>query len=229
VFMLPFYFVVLTVFVLVLAKRIPFKKLLKWPLVFAFIGVITPLALMKTTFGEVNISQVSGKTYKNYLLAQVLVKTENIERNEAVLHANDFNQSELKKYSYLHADLILFQFLENLRENIQSDSFIQDYIHPSVNEKPAIVMRYFNQWTLYFHLFILLFGLVFFIVKTKRETIDLIIPFAFLWLLLEYYVFVTGISFAQRDRLVIGALPLLIFFLMVFTNELMKIRQKKQG
>ena len=221
VFSYPFYFCIFLIVAFLVFKKIIFKTLLLWPIVIGISLIITQLFVVKSTFGEYSISTISGKTYKNYLLSQVISEKEALDRTASVLKANQMNNEEIVTYSSDNSGLLFSSFFGNLQENIQAHSYVEDYNTPAVNAAPARFMLIYNKATLLVHLFILVFGAMFFVIQIRKKSFDLVIVLGLFWTLLLYYIFVTGISFDQRDRLVMAALPLWIFFFMVFSNYIL--------
>jgi hypothetical protein len=216
VFINSFYICLVLVLLHLLFKKVSFNQLLKWPIVVAFVGIIVQMFVLKAVVGEYGISEISGKTYKSYLLTQAIMNTEEITKEEAKEKAYDMNPEEIVTYSMENFGCLSTLFFDNLRTNIRSDSFVQDYNHGENNRIPAKIMQNYNRTSYYIYIFILLFGVYYFLSRMKKYSFFSAIALAMIWVVLLYYVFVTGISFDQRDRLVIGVLPLWIYFFIVF-------------
>jgi hypothetical protein len=220
VFLPPFYFCSFLVIILVLLKRIEIKGILKWPIAIVFILLISQLMIMKTIYNEATISKISDKTYRNYLLSQVIMVKENVTRDQAIEISNRMNKVEIYNFSIHNYTVLGSEFLGNLKRNIQADSFIVDYNNTSKNAIPGLIMKWYNLISLYVYMYVIFIGCIYFLFQRRFQFAENDVILVFFWGLSIYYVFVTGISYDQRDRLVIGALPLMIFLFITFSNFL---------
>jgi hypothetical protein len=228
VFFYPFLLFIFLAFFQVIRKKMTFKEFRKLPLLIALLALCAQYAIMYANFHVLKISFISEITYKNYLLSQVIMEESKVDRVQAIALAKEMSAKELSTYSVDHFGQLMFYFLKNLRENIQSDPFFQSYSDESVNGFHTEIMKFYNKTSLYIQLFILFAG-AYLVLNRKKITSPMIHgTFVLLWLLLFYYIFVTGISFDQRDRLVMGALPLWIFFLLAILHTLLPFIRKKR-
>lgn len=221
-FFLPFLFilgVITPVFYWQSYFQSPVKVMTLLLILLPLIGQIT---IMKVKYDSFSVSNISERTFTRYILAKGIQKIENIEdRNEAIVKAESFSTMEKKKYFMDHIRVYNSIFWSTIEENIKAESIFLRYPAGYENHNLAKKMKSMNENYYSIHLlFLPLSVILFFLFLYKKKRAEAIVLFS-VYSLCAYYIFVSGISFFQGDRLVIAVITLWIFvYLFVIHNYL---------
>jgi len=218
VFQIPFFIVLIYFCYLLLKQKINVTRRMKIAIATCLLCVFSQMYIVKIHTNEFSVSLIGNRTLNHYLIAQSVSETMDLPRMDAI----DFietKESSWKMYYILHNPGSVSRFFfKNLLENIQADSFIQDYYDSEINKGFSFWMKGYNKTSLFIFFFILIMTFVSYgSLILKKKTVQPVIILA-LVALLVYLIMVTGISNSQRDRLVLTALPLWIFLFVYYLN-----------
>jgi len=112
--------------------------------------------------------------------------------------------------------------------NIRSEANYLKTSDKNQNEFYNEIMKAMNKVYFILHaLFILIFVVVFFYLLKGKKHVKMIVLIG-MSALFYYYIFTTGISFYQGDRLVIGVLGVWIIFYMFLLDNLIQLFRKEK-
>jgi hypothetical protein len=162
------------------------------------------LLLSTIAVGKPTISTIGSYTFKNYLVADVYLRTEGTEWRETTALIEDWNMQQQLSYLWDHQRMTLLTVRSHLIDsNLLTGSF---YALGEGNILKEFSIN-LNVFAAYVHLLMLPLVLYYLLstkYKENKETIALLyICFVLQWL-------TSGISTGQEDRLMITALPLWI-------------------
>ena len=218
VFTIPFFLSLLLLVIHILRKKVFVKDLRRIALSVGIGVVLFQMILMRIHSGEFGISQIGEKTLKNYLIAQTIAETENITRQDALDYVADMEVSDVRETISQHPGTVFQLFTQNLLDNVQADSYLENYRIEENDKIQADFMRTYNSNILFLLCFIVVAGLVQLLMKFKTLGHEQFAVY-FLLILLLYLTLVTGVAFDQRDRLMLPALPLWIFLWFFYLKE----------
>ena len=222
VFFLPLLFIlgiITPVFYWRAYLKTPAKLMTLLLILLPLIGQIT---IMKVKYDSFSVSNISERTFTRYILTKGIQKIENIEdRNEAIVKAESFSTKEKKKYFMDNIGVYNSIFWSTIEENVKAESIFLRYPAGYENHNLAKKMKSMNNNYYIIHLiFLPLSVILFFLFLYRKKYSEAIVLFS-VYGLCAYYVFVSGISFFQGDRLVIAVITLWIFvYLFVIHNYL---------
>lgn len=192
-------------------------------LLLILLPLLVQITIMHVKYDSVSVSNISERTFTRYLLTKGIQEIENIDnRNEAIEMAESFTAEEKKKYFISHFSVFHSIFWKNIEENIKSKSTFLSYPVGYENYSLATKMKIMNKVYYFIHLLFLPLCLFLFVILLyKKMNTDAIILFC-LYGLCGYYIFVSGISFYQGDRLVISVISVWIFVYLFVINNYIK-------
>jgi hypothetical protein len=162
------------------------------------------LLLSFVATGKPTISNIGGYTFKNYLVADVYLRTEGTEWRETMALIEDWNLRQQLTYLWDHQRMTLLTIRSHLIDsNLLTGSFFTLGAGNRMKEF-AINM---NAFAAYIHLLMLPFVLYYLFSSKYRENKETI---ALLYLCFVLQFLTSGISTGQEDRLLITSLPLWI-------------------
>lgn len=215
VFLVPFLAVLVLFIGLHLKNRYKLKMKTIIPVALALGMVLFQFSIMKTRTGDYTISKIGDITLKNYIAAQVISETIDLNRPESLDYIEDWRGDQVKELLVDEMWVTLDIFLGNVRNNIQSDPLPMDYYNPEINDEVATLMVIYNYLLYYILIMIGLLAIIYFALRRKGS----FFPKTYLIILLLFYlVFVTGIAYGQRDRLMLPVAPIWIFILMFYLS-----------
>lgn len=231
VFTIPFYVLLVLIVILLIAKKIKFPSWLKIPFILVLSGFVIQFSIVSFNCNKVSFSLIGEKTYREYFMVQVLMETDGLKRDEALVAIRQMEKDEIKSLAVNNFKIAVNIFFDNVIENIQSRSYIENFINPQINKSPAKFMKWYNWLNLYFYLFIFVIGFFFVLNYLRSKDSDRFVSLSALLFLALYMLLVTGIAFDQRDRLIITTLPLWIFLILFLVNllTLKKVKPMNQA
>jgi hypothetical protein len=162
------------------------------------------LLLSTIAVGKPTISTIGSYTFKNYLVADVYLRTEGTEWRETMALIEDWNMQQQVSYLWDHQRMTLLAIRSHLIDsNLLTGSFYA-LGEGNILKEFSINM---NIFAAYLHLLMLplvLYYLLSHKYKEHKETIALL----YICFVLQFLT--SGISAGQEDRLMITALPLWI-------------------
>lgn len=217
-----FYPTILCLIIVLFAYRktyLQFPKRLIYPLL-----VIAPILLQMTIVyslhGSFKISKIGGITFKYYYLAQCVREVEGMTEEESINFVESMDSEQYKDYILANKGVFARQYAENVVLNMKAEPvFIgEEYVKKS--EIAFGYMKFYNLFGLLVNvlgcvLMAFLFLRAFF--KRNRE---IWIPLISIGGLLCYFLFATGLSFWQGDRLVLPAIALWVPLYAVLFHQL---------
>lgn len=185
-------------------KRLIFPLLVIVPLFFQ-------MTLVQWRHGSFQVSQIAGITFENYYFAQCVRSIEGVEdEQESKEFVAGLSSNERKDYMLLHKGTFVKQFAENVVLNIKgAPDLLTDRYIKRFNGAYTF-MEFYNLGALIVNVlgtFVLIF--VFLKAFFKRNK-DRWVPLFIIGGLLSYFLFTTGLSFWQGDRLTLPAVALWI-------------------
>lgn len=196
------------------------------------VPILLQMTLVQMRHGSFTVSKIGGLTFTNYYFSQCVRNIEAIEDNqESIAFSEALTSDEKQAYILEHKGVFMVQFIENIVLNIKADPSFLDTKWSKQPESGFVFMRAYNGLSLIAHLLgSALFGLFFLISFFKRNK-QMWIPLFCIGGLSSYYLFTTGLSFWQGDRLVLPTMALWIplyaaLFTSVATKLLMRLKRK---
>ncbi|MBL1279604.1 MAG: hypothetical protein COA33_005005 [Fluviicola sp.] len=227
-FFYPFIFVLVVLLPLFYLKKYINNPKKLFLLILIISPVITQVSVMKLKYDEVTVSQIGAKTFKSYVYAQGLEEIKGLEHKEALTMANQETNSEIKSFFFDNFSTYALLFSDNIMSNIRSEANYLKTSDKNQNEFYNEIMKAMNKVYFILHaLFILIFVVVFFYLLKGKKHVKMIVLIG-MSALFYYYIFTTGISFYQGDRLVIGVLGVWIIFYMFLLDNLIQLFRKEK-
>ncbi len=162
------------------------------------------LLLTTIAVGKPTLSTIGGYTFKNYLVADVYLRTEGTEWRQTMDLIKDWNLQQQLTYLWQHQRMTLLTFRSHL---IDSNLWVGSFFTLGDGNRMAGLAFSLNAVSAYIHLLMLPVVLYYLLSKRyqdHKETIALL----YICFLLQFLA--NGISTGQDDRLMITALPLWI-------------------
>lgn len=189
--------------------RLSPKKLL-FPLLI-IVPILLQMIFVQVKHGSFAVSTIAGVTFKNYYFAQCVRGIEKTEDEQSSIQfVNEMNSEERLNYMLDNKGVFVVQFAENLILNIKADPVFLESDFVKKSKTSYSFMQLYNLFSLLVIvigtiLLVLLFLFAFF--KRNKE---MWIPLFCIGGLSSYYLFTTGLSFWQGDRLVLTSIALWI-------------------
>lgn len=162
------------------------------------------LLLSAIAVGKPTISTIGSYTFKNYLVADVYLRTEGTEWRETMKLIEGWDQGQQLNYLWNHQRMTLLTVRSHLIDsNLLTGSFYA-LGEGNVLKEFSISM---NNVAAYFHLLMLPL-LLYYLLSTKHKEDKETIALLYLCFLLQFLT--SGISTGQEDRLMITSLPVWI-------------------
>jgi hypothetical protein len=221
VFLYPFITLLIILIIFLLRKKLKVKAFQSAGVLLVSCLILGQCFIVKANYGSFKVSLIGEKTVKNYLIAQTYQHREQVLRESSLERVNRMDKSELILFVRQNFKLTLRMYLFNIMDNIRADSYVENFKNPEVNRIPADYMHAYNR-VLFFVLIALALIIpvqLIFLLRLDPKTARLIL---IVYLLFIYMVLISGIAFAQRDRLIITTLPIWIY-LFAGTLNLKKI------
>lgn len=224
VFFLPLVFIlgiITPVFYWRAYLKTPAKLMTLLLILLPLIGQIT---IMKVKYDSFSVSNISERTFTRYILTKGIQEIENIEdRNDAIEMAESLSAEEKKAYFVSHLGVYNAIFWSTIEENVKAESTFLRYPAGFENHNLAKKMKSMNDNYFIIHLiFLPLSVILFFLFLYTKKHSEAIVLFS-VYGLCAYYIFVSGISFFQGDRLVIAVITLWIFLYLFVVHSYLKL------
>lgn len=206
------FLILLMLYVLFQYRETPRLRQAGW-LTLLLLPIWIQLILSAIAIGRPTLSSIGSYTFKNYLVADVYLRTEGTEWREATALIEDWDLRQQLSYLWTNQRVTLLTVRDHLIDsNLLSGSFFALGEGNRMKEFSTTM----NVVAAYIHLLMLPLVLYYFLSKKyheNKETIALLYACFFLqWL-------TSGISTGQDDRLMITALPLwIVAYLSVLTG-----------
>jgi hypothetical protein len=220
----PLFFPMVLVLVLGVAPLFHFRKYVARPqqlvvLLLVLAPLLFQMGWMKAKHDSFSVSQISSRTFKEYLLAQTISNEEGIPLEMAIEQARTFTPAEVRGYTLSSKGPMLDQFWQNVNENTTSISTL--LLYPPGHEHPALAAAMGTMNTRYMvaHKFFLLPMLALLALHlVRRAASNRILQLVVAGTLTYFILFTSGISAYQGDRLTLPALPLFLFLYAMVIN-----------
>jgi hypothetical protein len=183
------------------------------------------LLLSFIAIGKPTISTISGYTFKNYLVADVYLRTEGTEWRETMALIEDWDLGQQFRYLWEHQRMTLLTFRSHL---VDSNLLVGSFFTLGEGNRMREFAINMNAFAAYLHLLMLPLVLYYLLSpqykpsgpadSDNKETIALL----YLCFVLQFLT--SGISAGQEDRLLITALPLWIIAYLAVLKGLMTVR-----
>ena len=229
----PTFTIPLLILLLIVFPIFYLRKYLKNPVKFLklsliLLPLIIQLSIIKTKYGEVKVSLIGSNTLREYIIPQGIEKIEEISFEEAKIKSRAFNQKE--QFDYLSSHIVTYTglFFTNIRDNLKgSPTFLlypKGYEHKQMAKFETKYNRVFLVLNILFTALIISLLILLFKNRDISSFVFLFSSFS----LLQYYIFVTGISFWQGDRLTLPAIAICACIFPITVFYYLKIfRQRK--
>jgi hypothetical protein len=186
------------------------------PFIAVFI-VSIQLMIMKVNFNVYSISKISEITYKKYLFSQFISNKYSIDRKNADKKIDQLSNKEIQQISKDNFQTLFSNFRDNLKNNIISPSYFETNRTAKNYPRSSLFMINYNFYSYKSHILVfiscvLILFFQFYRKLFKKEENEFWILFT-IFSICTYYIVVTGISFYQLDRLVLGCIPLWLFLI----------------
>ncbi len=172
---------------------------------------------MKVNFNVYSISNISEITYKRYLFSQFISNKYSIDRKNADRKIDQLSNREIQQISKDNFQTLFSNFRDNLKNNIISPSYFETNRTAKNYPRSSLFMTNYNFYSYKSHILVfiscvLILFFQFYRKLFKKEENEFWILFT-IFSICTYYIVVTGISFYQLDRLVLGCIPLWLFLI----------------
>jgi hypothetical protein len=162
------------------------------------------LLLTTVAVGKPTLSTIGSYTFKNYLVADVYLRTEGTQWRETMVLIEDWDLKQQLTYLWGHQRMTLLTVRSHLiDENLWVGSF---FTLGEGNRTKEFVFT-LNAVSAYIHLLMLPLVLYYLLSKRYQENKEIIV---LLYICFALQFLTNGISAGQDDRLMITALPLWI-------------------
>jgi hypothetical protein len=176
------------------------------------------LLLSFVSTGKPTISNIGGYTFKNYLVADVYLRTEGTEWRETMALIEAWNLRQQLTYLWDHQRMTLLTIRSHLIDsNLLTGSF---FTLGDGNRMKEFAIN-MNAVAAYIHLLMLPLVLYYLLSSKYMENMETI---ALLYLCFVLQFLTSGISTGQEDRLLITSLPLWIVAYLSVLNGIMTTR-----
>lgn len=162
------------------------------------------LLLTTIALGKPTLSTIGGYTFKNYLVADVYLRTEGTEWRETTKLIEDWDLRQQLGYLWDHQRMTLLTLRSHL---IDSNLWVGSFFTLGEGNRLKEFAFSLNAVSAYLHLLMLPLVLYYLLSTKYREHKETI---ALLYLCFALQFLTSGISAGQDDRLLITALPLWI-------------------
>ena len=197
------FLIMLVIYLLVKEKELSKPRRLGW-VALLLLPIWIQLLLSFIAVGKPTLSTIGGYTFKNYLVADVYLRTEGTEWRETMELIKDWDLQQQVSYLWDHQRLTLLTFRNHLIDsNLLTGSF---YALGESNRMKDFSIT-MNQVSAYLHLLMLPLVL-YYLLSRKYSDNKEAIALLYMCFLLQFLT--SGISTGQDDRLLITALPLWI-------------------
>jgi hypothetical protein len=153
--------------------------------------------------GRPALSRIGGYTFKNYLVADVYLRSEGTEWRETTQLIEDWDLQQQLTYLWQHRRATLLTVRTHLIDNLWTGSF---YTLGEGNRMKGFALSV-NATSAYLHLLMLPLVIYYLLSAKYRENREII---ALLYVCFVLQFLTNGISTGQEDRLIMTALPLWI-------------------
>jgi hypothetical protein len=214
------FLILLIVYFVIKNNRLKSKLKTAGSLTLLLIPIWLQLILSLSVIGKPTISSIGGYTFKNYLVADVYLRTEGTEWRETMALIEDWDLRQQLDYLRNHKTTTLITLRSHLIDaNLWTGSL---FTRGEDNRMDGFAIT-MNAFAVYLHLLMLPFVIYYFLsgpYAPNKTTIALLYScFVVQWL-------TSGISTGQEDRLLVTALPLWITAYLLVIWGLMKTRSQ---
>ncbi|MBK8612317.1 MAG: hypothetical protein IPN85_02340 [Flavobacteriales bacterium] len=195
-------------------------------LVLTLLPVVPQLVIMRTKHDHLGISTVGESAFRNYLFAEGYGKVNGLSFSNARVAVQDLSGSEMRRFLGEHARTFIGLYGTHLERNIYrpdgvSLELVPKYEHP----RARLFMMRTNKVYTVLHVLAFLPCSWLFIMMIRRGDKG----HAVLWgmaMVVTWFILLTcGISFWQRDRLVVPVVPVFLILYMITVDALLPFRR----
>lgn len=181
-----------------------FKPILTLAII--LLPLVIQIGIVKQKYGQAKVSLISDITLTQYLLAQGIEQIQGTSRIESIEKANAMSDDEQRTYLLTHKWQYVKLFATNLKNNVSGNPNFLYTPKGVAHHKMGQFMKWYNRVAVRLHILLLLPTLILFIAFIKKKNYEELIILLMIGGVSIYYMFVTGISFWQGDRLVLPAI-----------------------
>lgn len=209
-------------FILVAHRKyyLQMPKKLVYPLLI-ILPILLQMTLVQVRHGDFTVSKIGGITFKDYYFAQCVREIENIDDEQ---ESKDFvykmNSEQRLDYVIEHKGAFAAQFVENIVLNVKSDPIFLENEVVKTSSPAYVFMQKYNLFGLLINAFGFVILAVLFLWAFFKRKKEIWIPLLCTGGLLSYFLFATGLSFWQGDRLVLPAIALWVPLYAVLFHQL---------
>jgi hypothetical protein len=192
--------------VLIAGLLMHFKQLMQVKFVGMFLLALAPmfiqLTVFKQKFNSYQISRIDSYTFRNYLLAQTVAKTEGISLDDSRKTVKEWTDLQARSFVMEHSQSMAGNYFDNLWQNMSARANF--FFYPEGMESPGLgnTMNVINKIVSLFHL-LFFFPVIVLILKLRNTEPGTVILLLSGYLSFLYILLTSGISFWEGDRLVI--------------------------
>ena len=228
-----YYPTLFTLVILLFAYRKQYRlnpKKLIYP-VLIVVPILLQMTLVQVRHGSFTVSKIGGLTFTNYYFSQCVQKIEGLEDNQtAIAFSETMNSDQKRDYMLAHKGVFGVQFIENIVLNVKAGP---SFLVMEPKQKPPSAYAYMHDYNLLSLLIHLvgsaLLALLFLMAFFKRDK-QIWIPLFIIGGISSYYIFITGLSFWQGDRLVLPSIALWVpLYAVLFTSVGSRILARLKG
>jgi len=199
------FLILLVIYVVVKYRPEPVARLRQVGLIALLLFPIWIQLLLSTiAVGKPTISTIGSYTFKNYLVADVYLRTEGTEWRDTMKLIEDWDMQQQLSYLWDHQRMTLLTVRSHL---IDSNLLTGSFFALGAGNRLKEFSINMNTFAAYLHLLMLPLVL-YYLLSTKYEHHKEIIALLYLCFVLQWLT--SGISTGQEDRLMITTLPLWI-------------------
>ncbi len=219
VFFYPFLLTVLMCGVFYFKQYLANVKNLILPML-AIALLLFQMSVVKMRHGSFTVSTISHRTFTEYLFTQGVSRFEKIEFDAAREIVSAMSENEQSEYLRVHFREYSNLFRDNMDENLKGEPV---YLNCTTVVKRSLVDTF--QYRLYGHLirphyWLFYISLILGAYSLFKKKWNLLVPLLIAEGLLFYYVFATGLSFWQGDRL---TLPIIAIWPVLYLTTLFEL------
>jgi hypothetical protein len=201
-------------------------KRLVYP-VLVILPILLQMFIVQSLHGNFKVSKIAGITFKYYYFAQCVRTIEGMDEEESKSFVEPMTTDEQMDYLLDHKGFFVKQFAENVVLNMKADP---DFLKEGYSKGHGWPIHYMKLYNLFGLLVNVLGGVLLSFIVLKaffKRNREIWVPLFCIGGLLFYFLFTTGLSFWQGDRLVLPAIALWIpLYSILFFEFVSKLKSR---
>ncbi|MCC7503633.1 MAG: hypothetical protein IT229_13960 [Flavobacteriales bacterium] len=195
-------------------------------LVFALLPVVPQVFIMRVKHDHWGISTVGESAFRNYLFAEGYGKVNGVALNDARVKVRDLSVIEVRRFVGDHAGTFLGLYVNHLDRNIyRPDGFSLEMVPEHEHPRARVFMLRSNKFYTVLHVVAFLPCTWLFIVMLRRGEKGRAVLWGMAMVITWFVLLTCGISFWQRDRLVVPVVPVFLVLYTITVDALMRLRR----